>query len=396
MDEKIFIKERKGVPMIAVVLIVAIIGSFLGSAFTYVVLENKLTSSNTNNTTNTNSEGNRVKYEISSTESPVVAIAQKASPSIVGISVKSVTQNVFGSLGSSDEEGTGIIYSEDGYIITNYHVISSAVNSSNATVLVTLPDVEEPVSATVVGGDEVTDLAVLKIEKTGLTKAEFGKSSDLKVGELAVAIGNPLGQKLANSVTVGYISALNRKLTTDGRTYNLIQTDAAINPGNSGGALTNSQGQVIGINTVKIGATEVEGLGFAIPVDDALPIIEELIKNKKIVRPYIGLSGIDVNSQVAKANNIVEGIYVAKVVSNSPASKASVQKGDIITKVDGKEAKTMEVLNEIKNSKKVGDKLILTVSRAGKEIDITVTLEADDTNTSTTTNSTQTTPSTQR
>lgn len=396
MDEKIFIKEKKGVPMIAVVLIVAIIGSFLGSAFTYVVLENKLTNSNTNNTTNTNSEGNTVKYEISSTESPVVAIAQKASPSIVGISVKSVTQNVFGSLGSSDEEGTGIIYSEDGYIITNYHVIASAVNTSNATVLVTLPDVEEPVSATVVGGDEVTDLAVLKIEKTGLIKAEFGKSSDLKVGELAVAIGNPLGQKLANSVTVGYISALNRKLTTDGRTYNLIQTDAAINPGNSGGALTNNKGQVIGINTVKIGATEVEGLGFAIPVDDALPIIEELIKNKKIVRPYIGLSGIDVNAQVAKANNIVEGIYVAKVVANSPASKASVQKGDIITKVDGKEIKTMEALNEIKNSKKVGDKLILTVSRAGKEVDITVTLEADDTNTSTTTNSTQTTPSIER
>ena len=386
MNQTMFIKEKKGAPIVVIVIIVAIIGSVLGSAFTYLILENKFTNNANSNNSNTNT-ANNTKYEVIATESPVVAIAEKASPSIVGISIKSITQNSLGALGSSDEEGTGIIYSEDGYIITNYHVIKSAVNNSNAKISVTLPTSEESIVATIVGGDEVTDLAVIKIEKTGLPKAEFGKSADLKVGELAVAIGNPLGQKLANSVTVGYISALNRKLTTDGRTYNLIQTDAAINPGNSGGALTNSKGQVIGINTVKIGATEVEGLGFAIPVDDALPIIQELITNKKIVRPYIGFSGINVTPEVAKANDIVEGIYVAQIVNNSPASKAGLQKGDMIIKVEGKDVKTMDVLNEIKNSKKVGDKLTLTISRAGKEMNITVTLEADNTNTTITNNS---------
>ncbi len=377
MNEKMFIKEKKGAPIAVIVLVVTIIGSVLGSACTYFILENKYSNA-TNQTANGN---NTVKYEIQSTDSPVVAIAQKASPSIVGISIKSLNQNEFSVLDTSDEEGTGIIYSEDGYIITNYHVIESAIGNSNATISVTLPDSEQSIEAKIVGGDEVTDLAVIKIEKTGLAKAEFGKSTDLKVGEIAVAIGNPLGQKLANSVTVGYISALNRKLTTSGRSYNLIQTDAAINPGNSGGALVNSKGQVIGINTVKIGSTEVEGLGFAIPVDDALPVIQELIANGKIVRPYIGLSGINVDAAVAKKNDIVEGIYVAKVTSNSPASKAGLQKGDVIVKVDGKETKTMDALNTLKNSKKVGDTLTLTVNRAGKEIEIKIVLEADDTST---------------
>lgn len=383
MNEKMFIKEKKGAPIAVMVLVVTIIGSILGSASTYFILENKYS----NSTTQTTNGNSTVKYEIQSTDSPVVAIAQKASPSIVGISIKSLNQNEFSVLDTTDEEGTGIIYSEDGYIITNYHVIESAIGNSNATVSVTLPDSEKSIEAKVIGGDEVTDLAVIKIEKTGLNKAEFGKSTDLKVGELAVAIGNPLGQKLANSVTVGYISALNRKLTTSGRTYNLIQTDAAINPGNSGGALVNSKGQVIGINTVKIGSTEVEGLGFAIPVDDALPVIQELITSGKIVRPYIGLSGINVDAALAKKNDIVEGIYVAKVTSNSPASKAGLQKGDVIVKVDGKEMKTMDKLNELKNSKKVGDTLVLTVNRAGKEVEIKIVLEADDTNTSATTNS---------
>lgn len=383
MNEKMFIKEKKGAPIAVMVLVVTIIGSILGSASTYFILENKYS----NSTTQTTNGNSTVKYEIQSTDSPVVAIAQKASPSIVGISIKSLNQNEFSVLDTTDEEGTGIIYSEDGYIITNYHVIESAIGNSNATVSVTLPDSEKSIEAKVIGGDEVTDLAVIKIEKTGLNKAEFGKSTDLKVGELAVAIGNPLGQKLANSVTVGYISALNRKLTTSGRTYNLIQTDAAINPGNSGGALVNSKGQVIGINTVKIGSTEVEGLGFAIPVDDALPVIQELITSGKIVRPYIGLSGINVDAALAKKNDIVEGIYVAKVTANSPASKAGLQKGDVIVKVDGKEMKTMDKLNELKNSKKVGDTLVLTVNRAGKEVEIKIVLEADDTNTSATTNS---------
>ncbi len=373
MDEKVFIKEKKGVPMPLMILVVAVIGGLLGSLFTYFVIENKLDGISTlkNPTINT-------KYEIEKTDSPVVAIAQKAGSSIVGVKVNAVSQNLFGALQESDEEGSGIIYSEDGYIITNYHVIETAIKNSTAKVQVTLANSEEAIDATIVGGDETTDLAVIKVDKTGLPAAEFGISNDLKVGELAVAIGNPLGQELAGSVTVGYISALNRKLTTDGRTYKLVQTDAAINPGNSGGALVNSQGQVIGINTVKIGATEVEGIGFAIPSDDAIPIIKELIENKRIVRPYIGLSGINVDKNTAKLNNISEGIYVAQVLANTPAAQANIQKGDIIIAIESKEVKTMEELNEIKNSKKVGDTITLKIIRSVKEMEVKITLAADD------------------
>lgn len=382
MDEKIFIKEKKGIPKSVVTIVVALVGGVVGSLLTYFALDAKIDSLVSGN--NTNSTG--IEYKIQETDSPVVAIAQKAGPSIVGVQIDYVTQSLFGSVEQSSEEGSGIIYSEDGYIITNYHVIESAINNSSAKVYVTLPDSDEQLEASIIGSDETTDLAVIKVDKTGLTPAEFGSSSELKVGELAVAIGNPLGQELAGSVTGGYISALNRKLTADGRTYNLIQTDAAINPGNSGGALVNSKGQVIGINTVKIGGEQVEGIGFAIPSDDALPIIKELIENKKIVRPYIGISGINVDEISARRSNISVGVYVAQVMTNSPAQAAGIQRGDVIVGIDDKEITTMEELNEIKNSKKIGDTVNIKINRAGKDIDVKVTLASDDTTSSSVTN----------
>ena len=277
---KMFIKEkRNSTPMFIMAVVTAIIAGAIGSVLTYTIL----TKTNSNNSINTsNSNNNTTRIKIEATDSPVVAIAKKAGPSIVGIKINAMSQTMFGSLQESSEEGSGIIYSQDGYIVTNYHVIESAIKDSSAKISVTLADSDETIEASIVGYDETTDLAVIKVEKTGLTAAEFGKSSELQVGDMAVAIGNPLGQELAGSVTVGYISALNRKITTSGRTYKLIQTDAAINPGNSGGALVNSQGQVIGINTVKIGSslsgTSVEGLGFAIPSDDAVDIINKLIR----------------------------------------------------------------------------------------------------------------------
>lgn len=378
---KMFIKEkRNSTPMFIMAVITAIIAGAIGSVLTYTIL----TKTNNNNSTNTsNSNNNTTRIKIEATDSPVVAIAKKAGPSIVGIKINAMSQTMFGSLQESSEEGSGIIYSQDGYIVTNYHVIESAIKDSSAKISVTLADSDETIEASIVGYDETTDLAVIKVEKTGLTAAEFGKSSELQVGDIAVAIGNPLGQELAGSVTVGYISALNRKITTSGRTYKLIQTDAAINPGNSGGALVNSQGQVIGINTVKIGSslsgTSVEGLGFAIPSDDAVDIINKLIKDKKIVRPYIGVSGINVDETTAKMNNLPQGVYVAQVVTNSPASKAGLQKGDVITGIECKDITTMEELNEIKNTKNVGDKITLKVHRQNKDMDVQVTLESDDT-----------------
>lgn len=376
MEEKMFIKEKKSMPQGLMVLVVALIGGIIGSILTYLVIDEKLDLNNISVNTNNGSSTN-VKYEITQTDSPVVAIAAKAGPSIVGVKVSYMTQSFFGTQ-EADEEGSGIIYSEDGYIITNYHVIESAINNNTAVVAISIPNDEKTYEAKIIGGDEATDLAVVKIDKTGLTPAEFGESSKLNVGELAVAIGNPLGQEFAGSVTVGYISALNREITTDGRTYNLVQTDAAINPGNSGGALVNSTGQVIGINTVKISVTGVEGLGFAIPIDDAMPIIKELIENGKIVRPYIGISGIDLDEMTAKRNNLVKGIYVAQVLNGSPAKEAGIQKGDVIVKFEGTDTITMQKLNQIKNTKKIGDTVTITVNRAGKEIDIKLTLASDD------------------
>ena len=235
--------------------------------------------------------------------------------------------------------------------------------------------------------DEVTDLALLKIDATGLTPATFGKSSELEVGELAVAIGNPLGQEFAGSVTVGYVSALNRTITTDGRTYHVIQTDAAINPGNSGGALVNAKGEVIGINTVKINDTSVEGLGFAIPIDDALKIIEELKTSGKIVRPYLGIYGIDLDETTARRNKLVEGIYVYQLGSDSPAAQAGIQKGDIIVEFDGQTVTSVQELNNIKNQKQIGDKVKIKVYRSGEYKEGDVTLGSDENvNTDTATN----------
>ncbi len=382
MEEKIMFREKRSSSKVFMIIVVALIGGLIGGLFTYVALDHKIESLTGNSASKS---GTTKSYEFSSVENPVVAIAENVGPSIIGVKVNYVSQDLFGSLSEADEEGSGIIYKEDGYIITNYHVIESAIGNSTAKVVVTFPNSDEEIEAKIIGGDKTTDLAVIKIEKSGLTAAKIGKSSDLKVGELAVAIGNPLGQEFAGSVTVGYISALNRKITTDGRTYKLIQTDAAINPGNSGGALVNSAGEVIGINTVKIGATEVEGLGFAIPTDDAITIIDELISKGKIERPYIGIGGIDIDEATARRNNLTTGIYVAQVYANSPASQAGLQKGDIIIAVDGQETKDMESLNSYKNTKKIGDKIKVKVIRSSKEQEFEITLASDSTSSENTT-----------
>ncbi len=362
-------KKKSKIPQIMIYIILVIFVSILSSLATYFLVTKgngfKLTGSN--NTT----------YNVENVENPVVAVAQIAGPSVVGVSVSYLEQSFFGSLEEGESEGSGIIYSEDGYIITNYHVIEDALNSSSATVKITLSN-EEEYEAEIIGSDQVTDLALLKIEKDGLTAAKFGKSEKLNVGELAVAIGNPLGKEFAGSVTVGYISALNRTITSDGRTYNVIQTDAAINPGNSGGALVNAKGEVIGINTAKINDTSVEGLGFAIPSDDALTIIEELKVSGKIIRPYIGIYGIDLDEMTAKRNKLVEGVYVYQIYNGSPAQQAGIQKGDIIVEFDGKKITTKQELNDIKNSKKIGDTIKVKVYRLGEYKEGEIVLGSDE------------------
>ncbi len=382
INDKVFIKEKtKNINLFASIVIGLVTGIVTSAATTYLYInkvEQKTESSVDSNKSETVTN-NGTKYEITQVENPVVAIAGVAGKSVVGVTVRSVSNTVFGGTSTSDSEGSGIIYTADGYIVTNYHVIENAIsNQSISKVYVTLPNSDEEIEASIIGADSVTDIAVIKIQKEGLSAATFDDSNNLKVGELVVAIGNPLGRELAGSITVGYVSALNRTLTSNGRTYKLLQTDAAINPGNSGGALVSSSGKVIGINTVKIGATDVEGIGFAIPSNIAKPIVDELIKNGKIVRPYIGISGISLDDNMAKRYNLVKGVYVAKIESSSAAYNSGIKVGDVIVKIDDKEITTIEELNEIKNSKNVGDTVKITVYRDGKNIEINVKLDSDD------------------
>ena len=311
-------------------------------------------------------------YNFATVENPVVAISKQVGPSVVGIKTTYQAQTFFGET-EAEGEGSGIVYSKEGYIITNYHVVEEAIKSSKAKVEVLL-STGESLEATVVGGDAVTDIAVVKVEAGKLTAAEFGDSDGVEVGELAVAIGNPLGQEFAGSVTVGYISALNRTMTAEGTTYNLIQTDAAINSVNSGGPLVSSSGKVIGINTAKIAATGVEGMGFSIPINEVLPIVEELITNKKIARPYIGIGGVEIDEYDAKRYNLVPGVYVQTVDIKSAAEKAGIRQGDVITEVDGTKVASVAEINVIKNKKKVGDKLTVKLYRDGEYKTVTVTL----------------------
>lgn len=382
INDKVFIKEKtKNINLFASIVIGLVTGIVTSAATTYLYInkvEQKTESSVDSNKSETVTN-NGTKYEITQVENPVVAIADVAGKSVVGVTVRSVSNTVFGGTSTSDSEGSGIIYTADGYIVTNYHVIENAIsNQSISKVYVTLPNSDEEIEASIIGADSVTDIAVIKIQKEGLSAATFDDSNNLKGGELVVAIGNPLGRELAGSITVGYVSALNRTLTSNGRTYKLLQTDAAINPGNSGGALVSSSGKVIGINTVKIGATDVEGIGFAIPSNIAKPIVDELIKNGKIVRPYIGISGISLDDNMAKRYNLVKGVYVAKIESSSAAYNSGIKVGDVIVKIDDKEITTIEELNEIKNSKNVGDTVKITVYRDGKNIEINVKLDSDD------------------
>lgn len=329
---------------------------------------------------------------LSNFSNTAVFAANKILPSIVGIEVSySVTSNSIGSFfgysqpqtSTATATGSGIIISEDGYIVTNNHVVdSSSSNSyyelSKATSIKiklnsdTYGD-DATYDATVVGQDSQTDLAVLKIEKTGLTAAEFADSDQAVVGEFVMAVGSPLG--LDTTVTQGIISAVNREVESDGTKYTCIQTDAAINSGNSGGALINSDGKVIGINTLKLSGTGVEGIGFAIPINSATDVISQLKDHQKVLRPYIGITGINLDEQTAKKYKLEVGVYIKSVEDFSPAEKAGLKAGDVIIKADGKSITTMDELNEIKNSHQIGDTMTLTVNRNGNNKDISVTLE---------------------
>ena len=341
------------------------------------------TGSSTSSSTS-NASGTVNQISLNNYSDTAVYAANKILPSIVGIKIEyNVTSKipVFGtqSQSTATATGSGIIISEDGYILTNNHVVSSGESESYfqvseaAKVSVTLFNDTTEYEAKIVGTDEQTDLAVVKIDKKDLPKAEFADSDSIKVGEFAMAVGNPLG--LQSSITCGVVSAVNREITdTDGKKYTLIQTDAAINSGNSGGALVNSEGKVIGVNTLKLSGEDIEGMGFAIPINSTTDITSQLIQYSKVKRPYIGITGMDLDEKLAKENHLVEGIYVKSIDDFSAAEKAGLKPGDVIIEVDGKKIKTMDELTEIKNSHKIGDEIKIKVNREGQEKDLTLKL----------------------
>lgn len=337
------------------------------------------------NSSSTDSSGYVSQTSLSNYSDTSVYAANKILPSIVGIKVEYMVNTPLSIFSNKQQattataSGSGIIISDDGYILTNNHIVSTSSSESyyevsEATkVTVTLFNDETEYEAKIIGKDEQTDLAVIKIDKTGLAKAEFADSDSIKVGEFAMAVGNPLGMQ--SSITCGVISAVNREVTdSDGKKFTLIQTDAAINSGNSGGALVNSEGKVIGINTLKLSGTGIEGMGFAIPINSTTDITSQLIQYSKVKRPYIGITGMDLDEQTAEINNLVQGIYVKDVEDFSAAEKAGLKIGDVIIEADGQKITTMDELNEIKNSHQIGDEMKVKVNREGQEKELTITL----------------------
>ena len=355
---------------ISLVIIVAIICSVLSSLLTVVVVNKTGILNGTSNSQGTSSQ--IVINDDGKTTNVYQAVSKKALPSVVGITTTTVSSDNFFSMPTeSTGVGTGIIVDSNGYILTNSHVIS---DGQARTVNVLFSD-GSTIDGNVAWYDSQLDLAIVKVEKTGLTAAELGDSDKVSIGDISIAIGNPYGLDLASTVTQGIISGLDRTISTEETTMTgLIQTDASINAGNSGGPLLNESGQVIGINTAK--ASEGEGLGFSIPINTAKPIIESVIEKGSYEKVTLGIKGTDAETYAKYTNQQLSsesGVYVSEVISGSAAEKAGIKSGDIITKIDDVDLSVMSDLTKQLYNYTTGDKAQITVNRNGKEIKLDVT-----------------------
>ncbi len=383
-------KKRKaywGIAVIAVILNVAMVtgifavGFFIGSdkllsgIISAETIEDKASDKQRKETLNEilDERDKDKRLELTTQE-----VAKLVGPAVVGIVSRVEVSTLYWGTSISEASGSGIIFKKSGntyYIVTNNHVIEGA---SNVSIQIAG---EENFTGEIVGTDVNTDLAVVKITTDKeLTVAKFGNSSQVEVGERAIAIGNPLGMEFFGTVTQGIISATNRTVQmSDNFTMNYIQTDAAINSGNSGGALVNAYGEVIGVNSAKISDTSVEGMGFAIPSTEAKVVVEDLINYGYVKgRPVIGITTADVTESIARRYGWPEGVWINSVQPGSGAANAGLLRGDIITQANGKEVKSVNELNAIKNTLKPGDKLKLKVYRENKgNINVTVTLKED-------------------
>ena len=306
------------------------------------------------------------------------AVYKKCAGAVVGIRTTAYVTGFFGGSTESSGEGSGIVYSSDGYIITNYHVISEAVESSSKSTKIEvffLSDTSESVKAEMVGYNVSSDLAVIKVDKTGLETIEIGNSDDISVGQTAIAIGSPGGLEFMGSVSSGIISGLNRSISIeDIGTMKVIQTDAAINPGNSGGALLNANGQLIGISSSKIVSSSYEGMGFAIPVNTAVDIVKKIIANQDNPSPYMGIEIYSYGSDFFDAYSLPHGAAVKSVVANAPAAQAGIKAGDIITSFNGVDIDEYQTLFDELDKCKPNDRVTVKLYRSGRYYTTSVTI----------------------
>ena len=310
----------------------------------------------------------------SARNTPAVYAAKTVGPAVVGITNKAVARDFFNNPVESQGVGSGVIFKNDGgksYIVTNNHVVDGA-----SELIVSLSD-GRSLPGKLVGADALTDLAVVQVDDGNLPTADFGDSDATVVGESVIAIGNPMGLEFQGSVTSGVVSALNRTLGDGDARIKLVQTDAAINPGNSGGALVNMDGKVIGINSAKIVANGVEGIGLAIPSNAVQNVISAIMEKGYVPRPYLGVSIFDQQSAARYGYqlNLKKGVYIFQVVPGGPADQAGLRKGDVIAAIDGDEVKGVSELRAKIAEHSVGDKIELTVQRGNQERKASLTLE---------------------
>lgn len=368
-------KEKRQFGLGTVIATSLICSVLVCTAFSALFLKNAKGNNISPTPTTSNSEQKIVNIEGSIEQLAAVA-AEKASGSVVGVQTTYAVQSFFSGQSTTSGSGSGVIYKSDGYIITNYHVISDALEARNSTITVFLDnDTEEGFEAKVINYNISCDLAVLKIDKQGLDAIDIGKADDLKVGQYVVAIGSPAGLEFMGSTSFGIISGLNRKISTTTGEMTLIQTDAAINPGNSGGALVNSKGELIGISSSKLVDTSFEGMGFAIPVDTVVSICDDLIAHEGAGDAYTGISiSSNYTARVLEYYGYPVGAVVASVDSGSPAESAGLQRGDIITKFGETDITEYTFYETALANHFPGDKVEVTYYRGGKTYTTTITI----------------------
>ncbi len=389
-------KKQKNTHSTAVVIVSCILAALIGAASAVVIIKNPLfinteTSQSeykqqSNKVETQNKEENKPQNNINinveeSASSIAEAVAKKCSNSVVGIRTTSSVTSFFGGTQEQSGDGSGVIYSEDGYIITNYHVISNALTAQNPKIDVFVGDSQsDSYSATVIGYNISCDLAVIKIDANNLVPIEFANSDELQVGQNVVTIGAPGGLEFMGSVTYGIISGLDRTVSTSAG-LKLIQTDAAINPGNSGGALLNSEGKLVGINSSKIASVEYEGMGFAIPVNTVKEKCNKIISHQGDSGAYLGVSvSSTYTSEVLNYYGFPAGAVVSSVFEGSPAEKAGIKRGDIITEFNGVEISEYTILGDTLYDCEPNDTVSIVIYRNGKNYTVKVKLTSDTSN----------------